>query len=286
MRLRLLLGAAALVAVVNAVVLAGVAWNRGGEPDAVLTLTERELPTRRDSDGGENSGVSLGIVRHDWLPDLRGHDADALDPWLSGQKLAALGFELGPLPRDLAEAHRYAHRQLERRGFLVLQQGGSAWEAWQARVAEGLARAEREVRAGTRSARELSDMRSDADHERWTGSRLFAVDAGPDPASLRQAHPDRQAFLILPARFRVHVDGGVPGMGCLPSGCRLLGTATLLIDEVSVPRRLQAALPAARPWRGAHDVHGASEGPRYEVVLRAGRRREPWVEAIRPVPRP
>src|SRR5207245_9835380 len=39
-----LLSALALIVVTNAIVLAGVLSNRRGEPDAILTLTERELP--------------------------------------------------------------------------------------------------------------------------------------------------------------------------------------------------------------------------------------------------
>ena len=38
-----LIAAIALIVLTNVVVLAGVAYNRSGEPDATVTLTEREL---------------------------------------------------------------------------------------------------------------------------------------------------------------------------------------------------------------------------------------------------
>ncbi len=57
-----LIFAIALLVIVNIVVLAGVGRNRSGAPDAVLELTERELPmSYRGSEDKENTGMSLRL---------------------------------------------------------------------------------------------------------------------------------------------------------------------------------------------------------------------------------
>ena len=61
-RRRTLLAGIALILAVNAVALAGVAYNRSGEPDSVLRLTERELQASYGWHGSaENSGAALTL---------------------------------------------------------------------------------------------------------------------------------------------------------------------------------------------------------------------------------
>ncbi len=58
-----LIGAIALIVLTNVVVLAGVVYNRSGEPDAVVQLTERELSwlKRWDVTDKEDTGIYLKL---------------------------------------------------------------------------------------------------------------------------------------------------------------------------------------------------------------------------------
>jgi len=90
-----LIGALALVIVVNGIVLAGVARNRMAPPEATLVITERELwlPGGLDT-SDENSGVDM---------QLRWQYAvgwpDGLDP----DKLRALGLKMDEAVQPLAK---------------------------------------------------------------------------------------------------------------------------------------------------------------------------------------
>lgn len=279
MRERLLVAAAGLVVLVNAVVLAGVAWNRAGEPEARLTLTERELRLERDTRREENSGVSLAFVTNDLRTALDEPWRHPGDAWLGAGTLAALGFDVRPLPDDDGDQPaRRPGRQPERRGYVVLQLGGSAWAAWEARAAATVAAMERDAAAGKATVEQLQLQRDWLARERRSGSRLFPVDAGLDAAALRRAWPDRAAFLILPATFGVSY---AFHSSARPSErYQVEGFFRLLTDELQVPRRLQGALPR-EPARSADDRKLA---PRFEVTVAAGRRLEPWIEALRPLP--
>jgi hypothetical protein len=274
--------AIALVVAVNGVVLARVAANRSGEPDASLTLTERELPIVSVSPRSESSGVALRLDVQHWVPWTGGPARDfELDPlrWLDAGKLAALGFDVS-LPRDADEAELFVARQLPRRAYAVLEMEGSAWEAYRGRITKRFALTERDLDVAPPLPASDRTERGFARSELRFGSRLFVVDVGADAEALRRQYPDRAAYVIAPAKVRAHLVRDRSSPEC-PSSCRVSGSVSLAIDELSVPRRLQRSLPAQRDraWYGAPGEHG----PRYEVVLRSGTRHEPWIEEIRPV---
>jgi hypothetical protein len=72
-----------LVIVANLAALSGVWFNRTGQPDAVVTLTERELPLMPRGD--DDSGVALKLT---WRSE------DGGDSWLDRDKLDELGFDI------------------------------------------------------------------------------------------------------------------------------------------------------------------------------------------------
>jgi hypothetical protein len=102
-RTRALLAGCGLIVLVNALILAGAAYNRSGDADSQLQLSERELypPYNRSWSFHENGHASLGLV---WriLPaqdkefaDYSGaHNFGGTPAWLDENKLLALGFEL------------------------------------------------------------------------------------------------------------------------------------------------------------------------------------------------
>jgi hypothetical protein len=286
MRQRGMIFAIGLVLLVNAVVLGGAAYNRSGEPDATVTLTEREMPLVSGYGRSENSGVSFRI-RTDHYGYWRRHQAaDIAFAWLDRAKLESLGFDV-KTPITGAEAYDHYSRMLPRRIFSVLEYEGTVWEQWRARVEQELIDLKRTAPGPLLSAQELVSARKDHERELRNGSRLFIIDAGNDAGELRRLYPDRGRFLILPAKVHIFASGGHAGPDGKIVEAGLRGSIELLITEVVVPRGLQVNLDARRatgplvsvdPYPGDHE-------PRYEVVLRSGKRYEPWIADIRPLAR-
>ena len=161
---RLVFLAAALVVITNAIVLSGVAWNRGGEPEAALELTQRELihPWSYDR---ENSGVALNL--HVNSP-YGGDTVGALHP----ESLRDIGFDPdGPIVLQRAGDPNSGYlKTTSRKTLAVLELDGEGWKRW------------------------LSEWESN--EHRWPAdpnsqSRLFVVDVGLDSTALRSRYPDR-----------------------------------------------------------------------------------------------
>jgi hypothetical protein len=285
MRLRtpgLLLAGGALVLLVNAVVLAGVAWNRSGTPEATLQLSERELelpyPWR---DFREDSGLALNLRWRLPVGDARedAHFAGQYGvftpaSWLDADKLAALGFNLPPLP-DEFDAQRRSPPARE--AWLALEIDGPAY-AHSVQVAQDqLAAAQRVLDANPEDTQQrfrvdtARDLLRQADEE-W--SRLFVIDAGRDPAALRARYPDRERYAIVRGRVRPVVEAPDPGN---PQRREWRGLVQdVSVATVHVPLALRAAFEAS-----PGDAWQPSQA-RYEVTLAWGRRGEPWIVAAQP----
>jgi hypothetical protein len=102
-----------LVIVVNIAALAGVWYNRTGPPDAVITLTERELPLFNAQE--DDSGIALRIA-------YRRAESDQNETWLDRAKLEELGF-------DYPEGEVARNFHLIRTLFLVLELEDEAEES-------------------------------------------------------------------------------------------------------------------------------------------------------------
>lgn len=103
-----LAAAATLILLANCIALIHVAWNRSGQPETEITLTERELSYHHDPD---DSGVDLFLQ---WQ-DLSG---------LNERKLRELGFDC-----TLAASDPFS-RQDPKRAFVALEYEGGAWRSW------------------------------------------------------------------------------------------------------------------------------------------------------------
>lgn len=244
-----------LIVGTNAVVLGGVTHNRGGEPEAALSLTERELqPPGARGFRSENSGLDL---RLQWrLPPTRAEASDhghggygGGASWLDRAKLAELGFDMS-VPPDRRGAERHYARQLAREVLIVLELDGPAHRAAIERARE---RASRDK--ATKADAELLA----AEIERH--SRLFAVDAGVEREALRARYPDRARYAIAPGKVRLGYWGA--GGQRAPTGY----VSGLSVAALNVPLEMR-------------DI--VKRGGRYAVTVAFGRRLEPWLEAARP----
>lgn len=260
-RAPLLAVAAAVALAAPLFVLVASERNRGGTPEAEVVLTEREL---RLVPLGE--GRRWAVLRIDWN---RSRQFDRKDAgWFGREKLAELGFDTRLAPDD-PNALSFYGWQPAREVFLALEYDGPDARAADAEAPGG-----------------------------WlTRSRLYPVDAARDAAALRARHPDRHRVLVVRAIVDVECAGKWDAPTRTVSAPFLRGTVKrLLVEEVQLPREERTFLDAlasgeARP-QGAGATRPPPGGavkpvpgaPRYTIVLRTGRRLEPWVAEVRPVP--
>lgn len=258
MKLRGLLAGLALIALANAAALAGVAWNRRGEPDATVALTERELkiPLHVVNEE-EDTGLDLQLEWNArWTASYRAPEGLPLTT------LRELGFRLRP-----------GRSEPPRAAWVVLEMDGEAWRRW---VAEERRRVEEK-----RLAEPESDCPPGADLEQMlvSGSRLMVLDAGRDREALRRRHPDRSRHLVVP--------GSVDAREVKPGVFQ--GVVDLRVDSIHVPLRLRPVLDklvTAERLRQETSGSAAPGPPRFRAVVAFGRRGEPWLVSVEPLAAP
>lgn len=265
-----------LVIVVNGAVLAGVASNRSGEPDAAVVLTERELNVSRQDK--ENSSVELHL---NWR-----HFPEAELKWFDRDKLQAVGFDCR-VPVDAPEAAVRYGKTVARKTYAVLEYEGPAWEAWQAEVQKKVEETAKGLAAGTATEKELAAAQKRVSWAGRSASRLFAVDAGNDPGALRQKYPDRHRYIITAARVRLDYRSPRRLGGKVVEPGKLTGKIEqILTDAIQVPHAKAGALRSLQrdaSWESLEWSTGEPPTPRYLVGLRYGKRLEPWVDSVQPV---
>ena len=261
-----------LILAVNAFALTGVARNRAGEPEAAITLSERELRLFDGPGHEENSGISLH---------LQWSRFESVLDWFNEAKLAELGIGWPGKP----EGSKAIRRPLPKKVFVVLEYEGESWqrlrEEKERKISElndALARGEKREAPMMSIEGEIRSLKDDLSF----ASRLFPVDAGLDPGSLRNRYPDRRRYLIVSALARAatsYVDGEEAVR------VRTGEIDALLISELHIPLKLSAPLhgltPSGSLFNYRHDRPDEPPVPRYAVDVRWGRRLEPWVTGVR-----
>ena len=154
--------AAALVVLSNLAAWRAAALNRSGEPEAMLTLTEREL--RLPAKQAENTALTLSIEFGP--PRQAGADVDA-PGWFDSAKLEAVGFDCSrPLTAENAEYYR---TRPPRAAYAALEYEGALWRE------------------------QLAPL------DPLLDSHLLPIDVDDDPAALRARHPDTRAVAVMAA---------------------------------------------------------------------------------------
>ena len=259
-----------LILLTNAVALGGAWWNRAGEPESQIFLTERELALPyRGYRMTENSGLALRLA---WrVADGEGkaqysnYGGGGVPAWLDGERMAALGFE--------TRAGRY-ERQQPRDVLIVLELAGPDWQLALQQAEENATRhaAAAAVNADSKEFANRAKRAQEAwRHEELASSRLFAIDAGRNLAALRARYPDKTRFMIINGTVR-------PRLVSRDKQTRFAG----YIDDVSasrinVPFALRPVLEQlqTRPRNKAEN-----EEPRYAASLAIGQRLEPWIVSL------
>jgi len=268
---KILIAGLAIIICTNVVALAGVLYNRSGEPDGVIELTERELgmPYRYRMNK-ENTGLGLKIncrvedaKRYYYgNNNCRGHPA-----WLDWVKMTELGFQ------------RLAfENNLPRKVYLVLEYNGAAHQRTVTRAAKELS--EQQALLANNPGQEEFEKRVDKaqkklNSERHYNSRLFAIDVGLDRASLRDAYPDSSQYILMQALVRP-----IRNYNNEKEEDEWLGRITdLLIDTINIPLEYRAVFEPLENLEPRYSQDDLT--PRYKVSIAFGKRAEPWVISVK-----
>ncbi|HLP96839.1 MAG TPA: DUF4824 family protein [Sideroxyarcus sp.] len=257
-----LLAGGAIILLANAVALGGAAWNRSGESESHLPLTQRELNARS---GHDNSGMTLTL---NWRFEQTSLDEYnfgmysghwGMPLWLDRAKLVALGFDVQALDRP-GEYGRHRTAFEPKEALVVLELDGPAWQRHLQRAQEYVAETGKLLAVSPTNAemqRKAKNAYENYKHEQDKGSRLFAIDAGLDLATLRATYPDRSRYAIVHGLIR-------------PSSTRIkdktvLGgfISDLHAEHINVPLRLRQVFEGGSP---------------FEATVAFGQRLEPWLE--------
>ena len=274
---KLILACVLLLLLTNIVVLAGVAYNRWGEPVQILELTERELPISQSaSSKEENSGTTLSLQWQILDPEI-----DAVSEylssrygtptWLDDEKLTELGFDM---KKFKSESDKYRHRtsHLATEVVLVLEYQGESYDKALAlakdkedRLRQRLAdKPDDDVRVTA-----LNDYQGQLTRFKVSQTRLYAVDAGLDEQALIEKYAGKNNYLLT--RGEIGLDwheGQVSGR-----------IRQIYIRRVHVPLPLSEQLIT---WTNGETYLTHKNNfipPRYRVRLNIGKRLEPWIES-------
>lgn len=274
----------ALIALVNAVTLGLVAWNRGGEPESVLALSERELrqPWRRSVRQGENSGLDFALRwRVAWVPPKEGDIDEGYESddgtgywnygrqaaWLDEAKLLSLGFSPDEVKGDNVKFRRESSRPV----LLVLEFDGLATRQAieRAHRSEAYALGLRDANPGKKEFENRAKQAVKALEDQKLGaSRLFVIDAGLEVAALRANYADRARYAIVHGRIR-------PGWPDAKRPRERLGFVdSVEIPAIHVPYALKDRVPP-------DDIRPNHLAP-FTARLAFGKRLEPWIMSIEP----
>lgn len=265
---------AALIAATNAVALIGVAYNRSGEPESVLTLTQREIGKIGEwGFGREDSGLELGLrwraAGGDYFGFNYGDDSgeDDAPPWIDRARLAALGFDI-PDMEDAGKRRRLVERLSSRDALVVMELDGPAYR----REVERMRRRADEAQARAAAMPNDAELKRRADGAKnhlarmeREETRLYVVDAGPDLATLRAKYPDKTRHAIVHAEIR-------PTVFERKGRVRLSAYVQLATAHIMVPLAYRNAWEQGR---AAVAKPGA-----VEVKVAFGKRLEPWVVGV------
>ena len=261
--------ALALILLTNAVVLGGAAWNRRGEPESRLTLSQRELRLPYRGFDRENSGQALTL---NWR--VAGMAVDNNQPywdynnggapeWLDRAKMESLGFAQIPSAGD--GNRRRTGRALSRDVLLVLEFAGEASRKALERARQHLAEEEEKWAATPDSNEKKNRLKQAADRllrEENENSRLFVVDAGLDAVVLRSKYPDRRRYAIVRGQIRPFW-----------SGERNVSAARGHVSNLSI-----AGINVPYAYR---DLLGTTAGQeKFTADVEFGQRLEPWIARL------
>lgn len=286
-----LISTLALIILTNVVVLSGVAYNRSGEPDATVQLTERELHWQYHSGITNKEDTGLYLTLKWSMPGYQSNrwDSTPTKNWIDIEKLKEMGFDTS-FPLENKKASRYYSHQLPRQAYVVLEFNGDAYQEWLVGAQKRAEEIKQELME-EKKEKKKKNLENDLRHVQQkliTHSHLFAVDGGRDPELLRKQYSDQSKYIITPAVFDISMHYA-PKKKDEPKSIRnpyLSGW----IRKISIPAihvtsnyrsffisdiktHTKTYLPENKPLSDLES--------RYQVTLSYGKRYEPWIVDVK-----
>ena len=261
-----LIAGSAIILLTNTVALGGAWYNRSGEAESQLQLTQRELNRSYSYSGRDNSGIALSLNWRFEQTELNEYGFGmyssnwGMPLWLDEAKMAELGFDMEKLGKTTDYKRRYKEFQ-PKEVLLVLELDGPAYQHDLQRIREYVEESRKLLAASPENAEMQRKAKSAEDnfkHEQEKGSRLFVIDAGLDLSALRAAYPDRTRYAIVHGLIR-------PATTNIKKVTRIGGNISELhAGIINVPLNFRQVF------------NGAVS---YEVTVAFGKRLEPWIVA-------
>ena len=265
-RVHLQIAALLVIVLTNVVALGGALWNRSGEAESQLQLSQRELRLPYRSLDRESSGLALALV---WRVAAVGQPRDmhwsyaggGPPEWLDKAKMESLGFDMA----EPSGGIRWGERTLSRAVLLVLELDGEAYRRALERAREHFAAEEARIGAMPESKEKQNRLKNTAaqlQREEQESSRLFVIDAGLDASALRKRYPDRARYAI--------VHGQIRPAGSDRAGERVARgqVSDVRIAGINVPHALRPLLA------------NAAGTQKFTASVVFGQRLEPWIAQL------
>ncbi|MEJ2141337.1 MAG: DUF4824 family protein [Gammaproteobacteria bacterium] len=282
-----MLAAALLLLVSNVFVLAGVAYNRSGDPIAKITLTERELSSPYSySYRREDSGVAFYLQWRVHSDQTRyssyGYYSGAYTPvsWLDKAKLDQLGFDTSFDPKQKG-AYRVYNNLPEREVFLVLEYDGESYQRALKLAEENLFEKESLLESmpkdiskqeKTRIENNAKSARNFLEQEQNSRTRLFVIDADVNDELLRKKYADQDRYLVVKGKVGVSIQS-------IDKKSVLRGRITeILNNRIHIPLPFRDQLVEFSKTKKYRKYQGKK--PRFQGTFAWGKRYEPWIVGV------
>lgn len=275
--------AAALLLLTNIIVLSGVAYNRSGDTESGLLLTERELSLPyRSYSKKENSGLALRLnwnviptntfgnnYRRYSLSNY-GHPA-----WLTEDKQKELGVNVDDIKKHIGNKN-YEYEKLNKEEIIVvLEYDGESFKKAIKDAENNFKKLRENVKKNPDNKelnKKLENNEKSLDQLKVTESRLIAIDAGRDLQTLRAKYKNSNKYLMLRGELRPYWNKK-----------KLVARINkIFISSVHVSLPYSKEINEIAKREETNNVYTNREKkPRYQVELKVGKRLEPWVGGVK-----
>jgi len=270
---------AAFLILVNMIVLAGVNYNRTGETNANLQLTERELSLPyRSYRQKENSGLALklnwGIVPAKlFTNNYRKYTLSSYGTpnWLTKDKLKELGIFIDSTKIDINVAV-FDNRKLPAEAFIiVLEYNGKTFQTLLSKAEKDIQKLRNTVEKNQDDSdliRQLKRGEESLTQLKTSESRLIAIDAGRNLQTLQEKYPDRSRYLMMRGELRRYWENRKLSARINKLFISNIHLPLPYSEEVNKITNRETSTNRNTKWKGE---------PRYRFELNVGQRLEPWV---------
>lgn len=268
-----------LLLATNAFVLNGIASNRA-DVESIVTLTERELqlPYRLRK---ENSGLFLRLQWRTLNKNnaLYSYSNGGSPTWFNQEKLQVLGYNSTELDYyRIKSSYKSRNRKpLSKEVFIVLEINSPLHNVILEQVKQEFEK-QKALFAADNTDKHLRNKYERAEQqlnrEQVSASRLYAIDAGLDPTTLRLKYEDATRFIIAKGVVEPNYVYNDDKKSRVVTG----HIKRLAIEKLHIPLKQRKLFEKFLSKNTTYRPN--NKPPRFEVKLAYGSRLEPWFESV------